>query len=439
MRFDVLGFNMNHIKSFFSYIRGSDANLTLENSIFNITCSIGAIILFIMAIFNATIQMETLGIILPIIVAVCLLILYYFSRFEGKFITSALLSIPLIYFLTSIMWFVNGGQDGSIIHALQVFFLLFFAILPRKYHITFTIFHVISVATLYVLEYNYPEWVSPYKGSKEQMMDQVVSLTFAIICVYAIMMSIKAMYEEKIKEVAMQKENLESLNDMKDKMLSIISHDVRSPLAQLKSLLEVVTTSDIPTEQSNYLFAQIAKNVDETQNLLDTLVTWASLQVNGEDNFIREENIVLKEMVAKESALFSRQSSQKNLKLTCTIPVALQVFSDANILSLVIRNLLSNAIKFTYAGGEISLHAEKQAAFVVFSVKDTGVGISPERLDNLINSSKNISTRGTNKEKGSGLGLLLCKEFIEKSGGKLHIESELNKGTTFYVYIRSPF
>ena len=396
-------------------------------------------VLFCMSILNAIIQIDILGIILPLATAIGLLILYYFSRFEDKFLSSTLLAIPLIYFLTSIMWFVNGGQSGSIIHGIQIYFLLFFAILPRKYHISFTIFHFISLSVLYVLEYLHPEWISPYKGRNEQMIDQVVTLAFTMVCVYAIMMSIKAMYEEKNKEIALQKENLESLNALKDKMLSIISHDVRTPLVQLKSLLEVVTTTDISKEQSDYLFVQVAKNVDETQNLLDTLVTWASVQVKGEENFMKEENINLKNIVANEAGLFSQQLAQKKINLNCTISPTLQVFSDTNILSLVVRNLLSNAIKFTNLGGAITLSAEKEGDFVVLSVKDTGVGISPERLNDLLKSGKNISTRGTDKEKGSGLGLLLCKEFIEKSGGKLHIESELNKGTTFYVYIRSPF
>lgn len=154
---------------------------------------------------------------------------------------------------------------------------------------------------------------------------------------------------------------------------------------------------------------------------------------------MREESIILKNIIAKESGLFSQQLAQKKINLNCTISPTLQVFSDANILSLVVRNLLSNAIKFTNLGGAITLSAEKEGDFVVLSVKDTGVGISPERLNDLLKSGKNISTRGTDKEKGSGLGLLLCKEFIEKSGGKLHIESELNKGTTFHVYIRSTF
>lgn len=428
---------MNYLKRFFTYISGSKKTLTLENRIFNLTSWLGSMILFFMSILNAVIQIDVLGIVSPLAAAIGLMILYYFSRFEDRFLPSTLLTIPLIYFLTSIMWFVNGGQSGSIIHAMQVYFLLFFAILPRKYHIGFTIFHLLNFSTLYVLEYMHPEWVSPYKGRNEQVIDQVVTLTFSMICVYAVMMSIKAMYEKKNKEIAAQKENLESLNDLKDKMLSIISHDVRSPLAQLKSLLEIVTTTDMDKAQSDYLFAQVAKNVDETQNLLDTLVTWASVQVKGEDNPIKQENIVLKSIITTESGLFSRQLAQKQLNLTCTISPTLHVLSDENILSLVIRNLLSNAIKFTNLRGEITLSAEKEGSFVVLSVKDTGVGISAERLENLLKSGKNISTRGTFKEKGSGLGLLLCKEFIEKSGGKLRIESELNKGTTFYVYIPS--
>lgn len=426
---------MERLKMLFVYIRGNEPHLILENQLFNIVCFVGAILLFIMSLSNAFIQMDIWGIVIPLIAAVLLLTLYYFSRFEQKFLQSALLCVPILYALSGMMWFINGGESGSIIHPIQAYFLLFFAILPRKYHIPFTIFHILSLTTLYVLEYLHPEWITPYKGRNEQMIDQVITLICSILCVYAIMMSIKAMYEDKNKEIEKQKENLEELNTLKDKMLSIISHDVRTPLTQLKSFLSIMTESEIDKEKSDIIFKQIAKNVDETQNLLDTLVTWASIQLKGENDFVKHEKIELKALIRQESGLFTAQVQQKKLTFICEVPEELYIFSDANILALIIRNLLSNAVKFSNLAGEIRIKIKENAEYVILSISDTGVGIAPERLNDLMKFGKNSTTRGTSNEKGSGLGLLLCKEFIEKTGGRLDIESELNSGTTFYVSI----
>lgn len=426
---------MQYIKSAFLFFIGDEPNLTFENKIFNITSFIGSLLLFFMSVSNAMIQMDILGIVIPLIASFFFLSLYYFSRFEQRFALASILCIPLMYGLSSIMWFVNGGESGSIIHSMQVYFLFFFAILPRKYHIPFSLFHILNLSALYILEYAHPEWVFPYKGRNEQMIDQVITLIFSIVCAYLIMMSIKSIYEEKNKEIEKQKEALQELNGLKDKMLSIISHDVRSPLGQLKSLLYLVTETDISQAQRDYLFKEVAKSVDETQNLLDTLVTWASLQLKDTKTLIKEEEIALKALVKQEGEVFSAQIKKKNLSLNCTIPSQLNIISDIHILGLVIRNLLSNAVKFSNFGGEILLGIEEKSDYIILYVRDNGVGISQERLNNLLHFGKNSSTIGTYKEKGSGLGLLLCKEFIEKSGGKLHIESELDKGTTFYVSI----
>lgn len=426
---------MKRLKQIFTYIQGDKDSLILEHRIFNIASFLGGILLLFMAFSNAFVLSDTLAIIIPLIVAVGFLLLFYLSRFQQKFIVAALLCVPLTYCSSGFMWLINGGQSGSIIHGLQISFLFFFAILPKKLYLPFTLFHVICVATCYITEYYHPDWIVQYTSKEGQLIDQIITLTLSIACVHTIMMTIKRMYEEKTIEVEKQKDDLQELNGLKDKMLSIISHDVRGPLGQLKSVLSLVTDGHISKEKSDYLLKEIHKNVQETENLLDTLVTWASIQLQERDVPIKQDLIALKPIVEEESKLFSSQMQQKNLVFSCTIPPQLQVTSDANILALVIRNLLSNAIKFSRLEGLIEVSAIEQDQYIVLSVKDTGVGITPERLKEILELGKNSSTRGTNNEKGSGLGLRLCKEFIEKSGGKLHIESEVGKGSAFFVSI----
>lgn len=430
---------MNRLKHFFLFIRGADSDLALENRVFNLTLFIGSILFFFIACSNYYVGLSPIAIISPCITGITCLYIYYHSRFLQKFPFVAIISVPILYGLIATLWFVNAGQEGSIIHSLQLFLLFFFAVLPRKYHVKLLVFHILFMFSLYVLEYIFPEWVTPYNTRKDQFIDQVVTMIVSLVCVYAIMVTIKNIYEEKNKEVEIQKKNLESLNLMKDKMLSVISHDVRSPLGQIKSVLSLINDNYISKEKSEILLKELYKNVHETQDLLDTLVTWASFQLQGkEGNFNTNlESVKLKSIVSEVISLFSLQMNDKKITVECTIFPELNVFSDANILTLIIRNLVSNAIKFSYREGVISFSAEKKGEYVVLIVGDNGVGIESERLEKFFKFGQNSSTRGTNNEKGSGLGLLLCKEFIEKTGGKLEIESEVKKGSRFIVSIPS--
>lgn len=426
---------MKRLKQIFTYIQGDRDSLILEHRIFNIASFLGGVLLLFIALSNAFVLSNALAISIPLIVALGYLILFYFSRFEQKFLAAAMACVPLTYCSMGFMWLINGGQSGSIIHGLQISFLFFFAVLPKKLYLPFTLSHVLCVASCYITEYYHPDWIVQYTSKEGQLIDQIITLILSITCVYTIMMTIKRMYEDKTNEVQKQKEDLQELNNLKDKMLSIISHDVRGPLGQLKSVLSLVIDGYISKEKSEHLLKEIHKHVQETENLLDTLVTWASIQLQEGDMQMKEELIALKPIIENESKLFSSQMQQKNLIFSCIVPNQLYVTSDANILALVIRNLLSNAIKFSHLGGKIEISTIEQEKYIVLSVKDTGVGITPERLNEILELGKNSSTRGTNNEKGSGLGLRLCKEFIEKSGGKLHIESEVGKGSTFLVSI----
>ena len=328
---------MSRFKSFFLYIIADHPNLILENRVFNLTIFLGAVLIFVVAVSNLYIGMDIVGVIIPFITGFILFGLYYLSRFRQKFLLSSVVAIPILYFLSGSMWFLNAGQSGSMIHALQLFFLFFFAVLPRKYHLTFSIFHVIFLSTLYILEYYHPEWLFLYKTREAQTFDQIITMTFVMVCVYAIMMSIKAIYEERNKEVNQQKENLELLNSMKDKMLSVISHDIRSPLTQIKGVLSLINEGIIGQEKSEYLFKELYKNVHETQDLLDTLVTWASFQLKEGGISLKKENIDLKQTLVEAIALFSSHLKDKNLQIVCTVSREMYIFSDPNILLLHLK------------------------------------------------------------------------------------------------------
>lgn len=215
------------------------------------------------------------------------------------------------------------------------------------------------------------------------------------------------------------------------KYLSIVAHDLRSPfasvLAVMKDLKDNLRESDVNETEKNIDLAYAAAS--KTINLLDNLLPWAILQ--SKEMSFNPVKINLNELFASEIESISISARQKHLFLNCSVATDLNVTADLQMVKTILRNLISNAIKFTGPGGEISLGASESKPFVEIVVRDTGTGISYETQGKLFKIDALHSTPGTNNEQGTGLGLLLCKEFVELHGGKIWIESEPGKGTKF--------
>jgi two-component system sensor histidine kinase/response regulator len=226
-----------------------------------------------------------------------------------------------------------------------------------------------------------------------------------------------------------QTKELKELNTMKDKLFSIIGHDLRSPLASVKMQLELMSRSKILSDKDDSSINVLLRTTDEVFNLLDNLLAWGKSQSRSLS--IIPENVNLTTAVEYAKRLFEMHLAAKSITMTSHVPKEMMVFVDMNLLYTVLRNLLSNAIKFTPKGGNIIVRAKIVDTHTQISVCDTGIGISSENQKKLFGFKDHISARGTDQEEGTGLGLLLCKEFIEKSKGKIEVDSALGKGSTF--------
>jgi two-component system sensor histidine kinase/response regulator len=215
------------------------------------------------------------------------------------------------------------------------------------------------------------------------------------------------------------------------KFISIIAHDLRSPfisiLYALKMVKESLNDHNI-VEIENYIDIA-AKHANSTLNLLDDLLAWAISQ-NTEKSF-NPVKINLHKLLRGEIEYINTSAKQKQIKLNLSIALNLNVSADLQMVKTILRNLISNAIKFTDTGGEITISASESKPFVEIVVKDTGIGISSGAQRDLFNINAFHSTTGTNNEKGIGLGLFLCKDFVERHGGDIRIESEPGKGSKF--------
>jgi PAS domain S-box-containing protein len=232
----------------------------------------------------------------------------------------------------------------------------------------------------------------------------------------------------KLKE---SEKELKALNASKDKFFSIIAHDLRSPFATILGLAELLTEGmdSLTKEEIKLMFDDMFKSAKSTFNLLENILQWAGVKTRKIS--YNPLNFDLKEAVDKIVDLYSNSAVHKKIILTSEIKANICVYGDINMVELVIRNLISNAIKFTDAGGEIKVSAIAEEDFIRITVIDNGIGIPRDKIEKLFLIEENTSTPGTRDEKGSGLGLILCKEFVEINKGKMRVESELKTGSKF--------
>lgn len=229
------------------------------------------------------------------------------------------------------------------------------------------------------------------------------------------------------EDLIRQKESLLKLNETKDKFFAIVSHDLRGPVANLYQLASLMENGEFRNED---MVGMLKTSASFTLNLLDNLLTWARSQ-SGELRTLPVRTN-LRDLIMDIALFFKSTAEGKNIKITPHFDTQAEAFCDVNMIQAVLRNLISNAIKFTPSGGEIEIQVrEKSDGFIEISVVDNGIGLTEEDVQKLFHVRRHVSTLGTSGENGTGLGLLLCKEFVEKNGGYIHVSSIKNQGSSF--------
>ncbi|HEY8401047.1 MAG TPA: sensor histidine kinase [Cytophagaceae bacterium] len=242
--------------------------------------------------------------------------------------------------------------------------------------------------------------------------------------------------EERTLQINQQKQELEESNIVKDKLLSIISHDLKGPLYTFQKLVAMMTM-DEPTKENVVRYSLHLNNkLSGMISLVENILHWVRSSMKGINPEIEE--IILIDIVKENVTLFSSQAALKNIQIVNEIPADISVAADKNIINLVIRNLISNAIKFTEDDGSITISAKVCEGEVLTEIRDTGIGMSQETILKLFNPDQIYTTVSTDKRSGTGLGLLLCKEFLGKISGRIWVESEPGKGSVFKFVLPLP-
>ena len=276
--------------------------------------------------------------------------------------------------------------------------------------------------------YKFQEFPIPFT---DFFVDIVVSLAVYIMITYLALLYKHDVYKlkEKNEIIESQTEELKTLNSTKNRLFSIIAHDLREPLTSLKYVMQLLDTEYISKEEFKELSKRLQQNMDNVHGMLENLLLWSLSQMDGIKPNIKafDLNFVVDETVM----LFKEVFTQKHIDLTSNSTLSFSALGDEFQIRTVLRNVLNNAIKFTPENGRILIESKVEKNFIHLKISDSGIGISKEDLPIFFSNPK-LQT-GTAGEKGTGFGLFLCKELVEKNGGLISVDSEFGKWTTIKI------
>ena len=366
-----------------------------------------------------------------------LVIVYYFIRYK-RIIKPFIIPVLLSYFLLVILiWIFGGGMNGQNIGTVFVILILSLIIVPegKKHYVISGFLGLIVI--LYLIQLFKPELITNYNSETNRWIDSFTTTFLSALLIYLLIKYILKNYNSERKRAEESEKRARQLNADKDRFISILSHDMISPYSTLfgfsKNLLENVRNYDIETIEKHVRY--INESAKASYELMEDLLIWIRAQ-RGRIPF-NPGSVSLSEICTNLSEALNHESSSKKIEISIMPSADISVFADISMLKIILRNLVSNAIKFTPKGGKITIDALQQGSFTKICVSDNGTGMKPENSAKLFDISQVYTTRGTEEEGGTGLGLLICKELVEKHNGKIWVESEYGRGTTFYFTLKN--
>ncbi len=417
------------IKNLFSTAIGETEAFSLRKRIYHAASIIA--LLWLPFAFGVNLIISLPGVSIALTgVWIFFLILYLMSRYWNLSNLSLILFAIGCTTFVCINYFINSGLLGPSLILFILSVVLVLAVMPTRQFLIWLLINVLIVTSIVIFEYRNEEIIEiTYSGRYDYFID-MLSTYIAVVCVIgAVLFFLVRNYNHEKNKAIQASKALENANNSKTRLFSVLSHDLRSPLNSITGYLETLNKYELTPQERQSLEQSLLDETKGMQVMLNNLLSWAKTQMEG-GNTVNIVWLDLEQIVKECLVLQLNAAQRKGIQLTSNIDASLKVLADRDMLKLVITNLITNALKFTPQGGEVLIFAEQKDDFINIHIQDNGIGISKEKQGSLFTFSAG-STYGTNFEKGIGLGLVLCKEFVELQNGKIHFKSEPNQGTTF--------
>ncbi len=427
----------NLLKRWIQFITGEFSEFSMENRAFNLVSGLVTLLLSFIIIANLILGYIDIALWITLMVVINSY-LYFIARFRQNFKVASLTFAMLSYFMLGGAYFLNSGISGPIIYGFFMTLILNIVVTPRRFQPLWISLHIFIVPALFLMELYFPSGVQfQYLERGDQFIDHTITFVPCIIFmgILGIFLTSSYKFEQKAAEMGrlqLQKKNeeLEFSNKEKDRLFSIIGHDLNGPLNSIRAYLEMLDMDQLDPEDQAFLNNQLKGLTQNTSNLLNNLLNW-SVRNGLEDTELKPLHLAnhLKEVIN----LMKPEADRKNIELVLEMEdEEVILLGESEMLHLVIRNLLNNAIKFSPTNAQIIITGKVENGKTLISVKDIGQGIPKEQQEAIFGSQVKPAI-GTENEKGIGLGLVLCHDFVKAMKGSIEFESELNKGTKFTI------
>ncbi len=269
-------------------------------------------------------------------------------------------------------------------------------------------------------------------GNKNLLQRNIIVMVAIVMAVTLIVLTVFLRKITRLNEQLFRRETeLQRSNTVKDKLFSIIGHDLRGPIGNIPIMLQILRDETTSAEEREYIYETLLEHSQASLETLDKLLYWGQAQIKGLG--LKPVDFNPDKSLNNNLQLIRSNAEQKHIAVKNNVPPDISIHGDPAHFDFIIRNLLSNALKFTHAHGSVSIQADPNSTegFTVFSIKDSGVGITRDKTAEIFEPFSS-STRGTADERGTSIGLMLCKEFVQQNGGRIWVESEVGKGSTFF-------
>ncbi len=346
---------------------------------------------------------------------------------------------PTLTITTAAIATKTYGNESNVMVALAPrAFILCMAVLPlvifnfRHAKLMWGIFIANGICVLFFDELHYLFGIEisqmEYTAWKYEWLRATISIAFITITLFLfVLQDINEKFQRKIE---IQKKELLELNRLKARLLGIVSHDLKGPVGSLQSVLSLLGMQSLSPQQLSEIAPELNEKISTTVDTMDNLLRWAMSQMNGLQ--LKSDKVELQKLIGEVIKFSDSNAQKKGISIKNLVSWDCAVLADQEMLKIIIRNLLANAIKFSPEQTSIKITAEHLSEDKLqVSVEDQGVGMDQEEIKKLLQVQSHFSKLGTHNEKGSGLGLLLCKELVEKQGGKLKVSSKKGEGSVF--------
>ena len=418
--------NDTYLNRYQNLIFGKSAERFEEKLLLGTTLLV-SLILMAGTVLDIIIGLSDTIVVVAFVGSLSFLCLYLYGKFNGlnRIITIVMCAFTLLYL--NVIWYVNYGSNGPMMTTFVIYYSFVILVFDKRYLPVVSTILFLNILSLYMIELKYPEIIGTYSDWTAKLNDNYSGMIFSLAAIFSFTYAIKQNYIKEYKRAKMS-------DQLKSAFVANMSHEIRTPLNAIVGFSSLISDPAIPVEDKKIFEEQVQCNSDYLLTLIEDIIDVSMIESNQLTVKVRDEDVV--PVVSQITQLFQLSvPSVKNVTVKCSLDLPKIILRiDRVRFEQILRNLLSNAVKFTEKGN-IEVGCQKGKEYYTFSVKDTGIGIHSDYHETIFDRFIKIDNNKQHLYRGTGIGLFLSKQLVEMFGGKIWVESEVGKGSTFYFTI----